>query len=224
LIVVKTERVYYNLNMRSKNNVSIHASSRSFIEEARRTQIIEAAINVLAEYGYVNTSFARIAKQAGISPSLISYHFTNKEELTAEVYQSINSARLANMAKAAGKYPSAAKKLRTLLEADLTYMGTRPKLFKALVEVLFSARDSKGFLQLMNESEQPDVSVVEEILRAGQKSGEFRLFNTYAMALIINGACDQFLAQLPTQPKYDLKVFTKMLITLVENYVIKEKK
>lgn len=114
--------------------------------------------------------------------------------------------------------------LHTLLETDLMYMGTRPTLFKALVEALFSIRDSKGFLQLMSESEQPALSMVEQILRTGQKNGEFRAFDTYATALIIDGARDQFLAQLPNQPTYNLAMFTKTLIELVDSYVLKERK
>ena len=209
--------------MNSKNSNVNQATNRSFIEEARRAQVIEATIDILAEYGYVNTTFARIAKHIGISPSLISYHFTNKEELTVEVYRSINSARLANISQNIGNHSSATKKLYVLLKSDLTYMGTRPKLFKALVEALFSIRDSEGFLKLMNEGEQSDVSLVEQILLSGQESGEFRLFDTYAMALIIDGARDQFLAQLPNQPKYDLKLFTKTLLELVDSYILKER-
>ena len=39
------------------------------------------AIEVLAELGYAQTSFARIAERAGISKSVISYHFAGKDEL-----------------------------------------------------------------------------------------------------------------------------------------------
>jgi TetR/AcrR family fatty acid metabolism transcriptional regulator len=211
--------------MNSNNRLdSLKGRERSFIEEARRSQIIEATIDVLAKYGYVNTTFARIAAHVGISPSLISYHFTNKEELTLEVYRSINSARVASMIKSIEGHSSAAKMLHALLETDLIYMGTRPKLFKALVEALFSIRDSEGFLQLMSKDEQPAVSMVEQILRTGQKNGEFRSFDTYATALIIDGARDQFLAQLPSQPNYNLTMFTKTLIELVDSYILKERK
>jgi AcrR family transcriptional regulator len=52
---------------------------RTFTEEARRTQIVTAAIETIAELGYAQTSFTQIAKRAGLSgTSLISYHFTGK--------------------------------------------------------------------------------------------------------------------------------------------------
>ncbi|MFD6455458.1 TetR family transcriptional regulator, partial [Nocardia sp. NPDC060220] len=40
---------------------------RSFIEEARRRQIIAATVEVVSELGYANASLARIAERAGIS-------------------------------------------------------------------------------------------------------------------------------------------------------------
>ncbi|GAB2696554.1 TetR family transcriptional regulator [Paenibacillus thermoaerophilus] len=54
---------------------------QSFIAKARRAQIIDAAIATLDEIGYVNTSLAQIAKRAGISTALISYHFKDKNDL-----------------------------------------------------------------------------------------------------------------------------------------------
>src|SRR5690625_5028884 len=58
---------------------------QSFIAEARREQIVEAAIKTLDEIGYVNTSLAQIAKRARISTALISYHFTDKNDLMNHV-------------------------------------------------------------------------------------------------------------------------------------------
>src|SRR5699024_11635376 len=54
---------------------------QSFIANARREQIIKAAIEVLKEIGYVKTSLAKIAQKAKISTGLISYHFSGKEDL-----------------------------------------------------------------------------------------------------------------------------------------------
>lgn len=57
----------------------------TFIEDARRAQIVEGAITVIAEHGYRNASLARIAQHVGISRGLISYHFSGKAELIAQV-------------------------------------------------------------------------------------------------------------------------------------------
>ena len=57
---------------------------RSFIEEARRAQIISSAIEVIAELGFARASLAQIARHAGISKGVISYHFAGGEVLIAQ--------------------------------------------------------------------------------------------------------------------------------------------
>ncbi|MEV7908062.1 TetR family transcriptional regulator, partial [Streptomyces anulatus] len=55
-------------------NEPVGQNTKSFIERARRAQIIASAIEVIAEHGFANASLARIAKHAGISKGVISYH------------------------------------------------------------------------------------------------------------------------------------------------------
>lgn len=211
--------------MQSENKLNNQKSvpKRTFIEQARRAQIIDATIDVLAEQGYMNTSFVRIAKRAGISASLISYHFQNKEELTTEVYKTILVRRVAQMQGEIVELSTATDKLRIALETDLVYMGTHPKLFRALIEVLFSMRDSKGQLMRMVDADTPGVKALVDILKSGQKNGEFGIFDAYNMALIIDGAREHFLAQLPTRPSLDLELFTKTLVEFALQAVKKEK-
>src|SRR5690606_12032407 len=64
----------------------------SFIEQARRRQIIDAAVEVIAEHGPAGATFARIAERAEISPALISYHFASKAQLMSQVAGSIIEA------------------------------------------------------------------------------------------------------------------------------------
>ncbi|WAH39344.1 TetR/AcrR family transcriptional regulator [Alicyclobacillus dauci] len=50
-----------------------------------RNLLIEAAYHVLAENGYEATSIKDIAREAGVSPGLVHYYFSNKEELLTAV-------------------------------------------------------------------------------------------------------------------------------------------
>ncbi|MEP7024912.1 MAG: TetR family transcriptional regulator, partial [Actinomycetota bacterium] len=51
-------------------------AARSVTAMARRSQIVTATIDVIAEVGFGQASFARIAERAGLSSTrLISYHF-----------------------------------------------------------------------------------------------------------------------------------------------------
>ncbi|WNG28906.1 TetR family transcriptional regulator [Cystobacter fuscus] len=49
--------------------------------EERRRQIVQGLLRVMAERGYERASIAEIAKAAGLSPGLVHYHFTQKQEV-----------------------------------------------------------------------------------------------------------------------------------------------
>jgi TetR/AcrR family fatty acid metabolism transcriptional regulator len=76
--------------MRSKNKSDGQKVS-SFIEAARRAQIIECAMEAIACLGMAQASLAQIAAGAGISKGGISYYFGSKDALidqvVAEIYE-----------------------------------------------------------------------------------------------------------------------------------------
>ncbi|QRK08195.1 TetR family transcriptional regulator [Archangium violaceum] len=49
--------------------------------EERRQQIVEGMLRVMAERGYERASISEIARAAGLSPGLVHYHFTEKQEI-----------------------------------------------------------------------------------------------------------------------------------------------
>jgi TetR/AcrR family transcriptional repressor of bet genes len=49
--------------------------------EERRQQIVGGLLKVMAERGYERASVGEIAKAAGLSPGLVHYHFSDKQEI-----------------------------------------------------------------------------------------------------------------------------------------------
>lgn len=187
---------------------------RSFIEQARQAQIIAATIDVLAEHGSANASFVRIAKQAGLSsPGLISYHFENKNDLLRQTVASISAERMANVVAATENAATATEQLRTTLEADLAYMGSRPRLFAAIVEAFYTLRNPAGQIEQLGVEQQDLLVHVVDILKRGQQSGEFGEFDADNLGLVIHGALTQFLGQQFRRPDFDLERFTRTLVT-----------
>ncbi len=54
-------------------------------KEARKTQIIEAALDLFVERGYYGTKTSQISKRAGISEGLLFHYFPTKEILLEEL-------------------------------------------------------------------------------------------------------------------------------------------
>src|SRR3989304_9337396 len=84
----------------------------SFIEAARRGQIVACAIETIATLGYARASLAEVAKRAGISKSVISYHFAGKDELIREVISEVYSAAITFMVPRITAAPDGREKLR----------------------------------------------------------------------------------------------------------------
>lgn len=197
--------------MHSEKSSSGQKNKRSFIEEARRTQIIEAAIDVIAEQGTTQASLAKIAERASISTSLILYHFKDKEELLAEVLASIVAEWTEASTIAMAKHSSASAKLRSYIETRVVYIGTRPKQSVAMINLLFSARPSDNTQAYRTQEEGFEVDEIIELLSVGQKNGEFKSFNAMHMSLMIRSTIDQFLGYSQV-PGIDLEQYLKDLL------------
>src|SRR3954466_9648518 len=71
--------------------------------EERRETVLEAAMDVFAERGFLGTPTMPIAKAAGISQAYLFRLFPTKEELVLAVVRRSNEQIVAAMAKAAAR-------------------------------------------------------------------------------------------------------------------------
>ena len=55
---------------------------------AKRAELLDAAIAVIAEDGFAGTSLRKVADRAGTSTGAVTYYFSNKEEMMAAVIES----------------------------------------------------------------------------------------------------------------------------------------
>lgn len=185
---------------------------RSFTEQARRAQIVEAAIATIAELGYGKASFARIAARAGISSTgLISYHFASRAELLGEVvdhvlgliYRSVG-ARM----KSPTDPPTA---LRTYLDANVSFVAENRAAMRALTEIFLN-----GGVDYGDPEERAATSPIEEILRAGQELGDFREFDPVIMAALVQRAVDGFPLLLAARPDLDPAAYAAEVTTVFD--------
>lgn len=192
----------------------VPAESLSFAETARRAQIVDCAINTIAELGFAKASVDQIAKRAGVSKGVITYHFPNKEEIVDAVIEKVVAAGRTYMEPRIRAETSAAGRLRAYIESDLEFIDAHRKPLIALVEIAMSARRADGSLVIGPESLARRAAALEGLLRAGQRSGEFRRFNTRVMALTIIQAIDGVPPLLAREPNLDVKLHARELATV----------
>src|SRR5690554_1848899 len=167
-------------------------AKQSFIAEARREQIVEAAIHTLDEIGYVNASLSQIARRAGISTALISYHFADKFDLMNHLLTKLLEGSTSYILERVGQEISPSEKLKTFIVASLAYQGTHPTRYTALLEIVFNARtpDNIPYYKINDDEDEEDpiVNELQHILVAGQDKGEFGSFNVDVMISMIQGS------------------------------------
>jgi AcrR family transcriptional regulator len=178
---------------------------------ARRAQIITAAIDTIAEVGYGNSSFARIAKRAGISSTrLISYHFDDKAELVRAVVDAVLADAGEYMRKrvqAAGTRP---ERLTAYIRSNLEFIAEHPTAIRAVIEIAANARTDEGAPLLRAEPAADPIVLLTALFRDGQEAGEFRAFDPEVMAVTLRAAIDAA----ASTPDLDPYAYGTELVTL----------
>ncbi|MFY7069747.1 TetR/AcrR family transcriptional regulator [Nocardiopsis changdeensis] len=152
-------------------------SGETFVEAARRDQIVRAAIATIADEGYAKASFVRIAGRASISPGLITYHFKTKERLIRRVMQDI-AARL-DKAMEGGEEPLEGFEdgLRRIITGNVAYCASNPEEMAARREIVSAATLPEALRAELDAEELAGRAELTGFLTEGQRYGEFRGFD-----------------------------------------------
>ncbi|PEI81475.1 TetR/AcrR family transcriptional regulator [Bacillus toyonensis] len=203
----------------STKNKPNKQTEMSFIEKARRAQIVECAIDTLAEVGYAQASLGQIAKRAKISKGVISYYFTNKEELLEQVIIDYYIACQFFSYPQIEAQNTPEGMLQTYIESNLKFIDKHRNHVFAVIEIVSNERTDEGKLRFAADHDETIFLPIKNILRLGMREGVFREFSETAlrvMALTIRHAIDGFSLELMRNPDLNVNDYTKELITIFE--------
>jgi TetR/AcrR family fatty acid metabolism transcriptional regulator len=202
--------------VRSENG-SAGQRDLTFIEAARRAQIVTAAIDTIAELGYGQASLARIAERAGTSKGVISYHFAGKDDLIREIVAEVLAKGQAYMLPRILAESSGAGMLRAYIESNLAFMREHRRHLMAFLEIFLNARGEAGSRLLDEKSLDYLVTSLEQLLAHFQAAGDFRAdFDPHVMALAIRGAIEQVPPRLARYPDLDVDRYARELAALFD--------
>ncbi|ASU83990.1 TetR/AcrR family transcriptional regulator [Nocardiopsis gilva YIM 90087] len=190
---------------------------RSFIEKARRAQIIESAVAVIAEVGFAKASLARIAQHAGISKGVISYHFAGKDELMEQVVEQTYHAVADDVVPRIMAASTATDMLRTHILSVAEYMRGHRAHLRALSEIFVNFRTADGSPRYGIAASEEIFKGLEDLFRGGQAKGEFREFDTRVMAVSLQASIDSMFAYWVTYPDHDLEAHARELADIFDH-------
>jgi AcrR family transcriptional regulator len=163
----------------------ITRTTRQEATAARKDQIIRAAVGLLAERGYQAATLEAICEQAGLSSKrLITYHFSNKDELFAAIAEKIVLDAEAFMRPALDSATGARALLAALIRSNLAFMAGHLEQMRALQQIVLNG----GHVWDRPHSESLDR--LAELFAEGQRSGAFRPGNPQVMAATLRAALD----------------------------------
>ncbi len=192
-------------------------SERSFIERARRAQIIDAAVETIAVRGFAKASLAQIAERAGISKGVISYHFAGKSELIERAVEQIYDGIGAFVGARLDERVGAGAWLRIYVESVAEYMLDHRAQLTALGEIFSHFRTADGEPRYGVASSEPIYDALEKVFLKGQRSGEFRAFDVRVMAVSLQASIDHMFAYWSAHPESDLTAYAGELADTFEH-------
>jgi AcrR family transcriptional regulator len=189
--------------------------NRTFVSSARRAQIVEAAIETVAEVGYANASLSRIALRLGISKGVISYHFAGKDDLIAEIVSQVLQGARADMQPRIEAQTTGPAMLRTYIESNLEFMRDHPKELSAVIEIVRAAiAGAKS--PFTGPPDGGAVQFLAELLTRFQTAGDFRTdFDPRAMAIAIRAVIDAVPGRL-ADPAFEIDQYARELVAIFD--------
>ena len=109
---------------------------RSSNTEARRAEIVAALLSVIGKVGYEKATTQAIARQAGLAPGLIHYHFESKQAILVALVEALAEAARSRFEAVLGEARRPRDRLRAYLKARLGLgEGAAPEVVAAWVMI-----------------------------------------------------------------------------------------
>jgi len=166
-------------------------SARPKLTQKRRTQMLEAAVEVIGERGLCDTRIADVAQRAGLSPALVVYYFGSREALLTEALAYAEDLFYIEAFRELTGIEGATGRLVRLIELSCPPVVRREtdEYWTLWVELWSRALRNEEAARKREALERRWRNTIAEVVREGQRSGEFgpydpERFATYLSALM----------------------------------------
>jgi len=193
----------------------------TLIEEVRRRQIVDTAIETIAQRGFSHTTLNDIAKKAGVSTGVITYHFKNKDDLLEQSIKKLLDAPNAYVLSLVDEQSTHRDRLRTYITANIEFMREHRSQSVALIYSFGSIGSEQERHRIMARQHAKIRKYLTKILKAGQEAEEFGAFRAETVAQIIFAALEGVMLQwVLDEEAIDLALCADELIQIAERHVL----
>jgi AcrR family transcriptional regulator len=144
-------------------------------ENGRQTQIIDAALGLIARHGSHNVSIQSVATEAGLSKGAVLYYFPTKEELFAAAFKEFFRQFFERTKSTMALYDDPVEKLRSIGEWLFDENDATVRLgYPLYLECMARAVYEKMFHHLFHDWVTSWIELLKEAIEDGIERGTFR--------------------------------------------------
>ncbi|MGV0806631.1 TetR/AcrR family transcriptional regulator [Mycolicibacterium setense] len=182
--------------------------SPTFTRTARRRQIVNAAIDLIAEVGWAQTSIRKVADRVGIAMSAVQYHFGTRDGLVDAIVEHTIRAAIAAVGPAVSVEVTASDKLAAYIRASVSYYNEHRGLLAAVTYIENEYRPGGGAgadERRLDPALREEVKVLDPtgFLTDGRESGEFNDFPVATVAIALRAAIHAAVENILRDPHFD---------------------
>lgn len=134
--------------------------------------IIEAAIRVIAEYGYHNAQVSKIAREAKVADGTIYLYFKNKDDVLISLFSEKMGAFISRVEEELAQVDSAVDQLHKLIRLHFEHLEKDHKL--AIVTQIELRQSNPEVRRGIGEILKRYLDVIDGIVEKGMREGLFR--------------------------------------------------
>jgi len=138
-------------------------------KDERRREIVDAAIQLLGEYGVQGTTVSRIAAAVGLTKGALYQHFPNLEAVLSAALAAMDERSSAWIAQSSGA--DVRERLIAMSQAHSAWASSEYSTFVRPFFQLITADRESGLTSQIVERQQRDLHLLAERARDGQRQG-----------------------------------------------------
>lgn len=154
----------------------------------RRREVLDAAARLFHERGYMGASMDDVAEAVGLTKGSLYHHFPGKASILAEIYEEATDFVLAHLERH-DEHASSSDAVRALIRDIIDLIGERRYHVTVFYQEMRWVSEwlPPGDARHLQDKIRRYFSYVEDVLRRGMESGEFREVNVTAAASALIG-------------------------------------
>jgi TetR/AcrR family transcriptional regulator, fatty acid metabolism regulator protein len=195
-------------------------AASTFTQIKRRDQLVACAIDAIVEVGFARASVAEVARRAGVSKGVVTYHFAAKDDLIRAVITDVLASMTDYLEPRLLATDPVGHPERFVASYITEWIGCYRALSRqllALVGIYNNFRDESGLPSQEFDARARDIEIVTQVLGHGQANGSLLgSFDPRVVATVMKAALDDLLTQYAANPDLDLEAYGAHLVALFE--------